>query len=72
MAAAKRIRGIPVKITGRGVGRLAPAIPVGLPRVLRRFWKFARDMARRFSKNLMKTREEEFLKVVKKHFEKGI
>ena len=68
---AERIRGVPVR-TGGGAGRVAPAIPVGVPPVLRRFWNFARDMAKRFSKNLLKEREEEFMKVVRKHFERDI
>jgi len=68
---AERIRGVPVR-TGGGPGRVGEAIPVGVPPVLRRFWNFARDMARRFSKNLLKEREEEFMKVVRKHFEKEI
>jgi hypothetical protein len=46
------------------------AIPIGLSPVLSRFWKFARQMAQQFSKNLLKGREEDFLKVVRKEFEK--
>mgnify|MGYP007084773832 CR=1 FL=1 len=53
-------------------GEVAPVIPPGVPPILRRFWNFARDMARRFSKHLLKNREEELMKVVRKSFERGI
>jgi hypothetical protein len=60
---------VPVNITSH-IGRLSSAIPVGLPPVLKRFWKFAQQMAQQFNKHLVQNREDEFLKVVKKDFEK--
>ncbi len=51
-------------------GGVGQAVPVGIHPVLRRFWDFARKMAKEFSKHLMKDREEEFLKVVQRDFDK--
>ena len=69
MSSSKRITGKPVNISAR-LGQLASVVPASVPPVLKRFWKFTRDMARRFSKNLQKDREGEFLKVVAKEFGK--
>jgi len=46
---------------------MADAPPVGTPPVLRASWRFARDSAGRFSKELLKDHTKEFLtKLVKK------
>ncbi|MBU0687670.1 MAG: hypothetical protein KKB81_07505 [Candidatus Margulisbacteria bacterium] len=67
MSSSKRIQGKPVNISAR-LGQVATAMPIGIPSVLKRFWKFTRDMAQRFNKNLLKDREGEFLKVIEKDF----
>jgi len=67
----KKVSGRYLRIRGR-IKEIAVTIPSGLPPVLRRFWKFARDMSRHFSRHLLKERDEEFLKAVRKDFEKGI
>jgi hypothetical protein len=48
---------------------MGEAIPAGIAPVLRRFWRFTQEMAKRFSKQLLKNREEDFLKVVRTKFE---
>ncbi len=53
-----------------GPGEIMQAAPAGTPPVLRRFWDFARKMAKEFGKHMMKNHEEEFLKVVRRDFEK--
>ena len=58
----------PVSISGR-VGEIRAPIPPYVPNILRRFWERTRKLANAFSKNLLKNREEEFLKVVAKDFE---
>lgn len=69
MSSSKRITGKSVNISAR-LGQIASVVPAGIPPVLKRFWKFTRDMARRFNKNLLKDREGELLKVVSKEFGK--
>ena len=59
------------KIRGR-IKEISGTIPSGIHPVLRRFWTFARDMTRRFGKNLAKNREEELMKKVQDDFKKGI
>jgi hypothetical protein len=44
----------------------APSIPAGWPLAFRRFFRFTVDMARRFSKNLLKDRTEELVKRVER------
>ena len=44
------------------------AARVGTPPVLRAGWGFARDMAERFNRELLKGRVEEFLKNLVKRF----
>jgi len=61
--------GTPVNVAGR-LGTVREAVPLGISPILRRFWRFAREMAKRFSKNLMKDREDEFLKTVRRDFDK--
>lgn len=64
-----KIRGRPIKAGGK-IGEITAAIPTGLSPILRRFWNFARNMAKHFSRNLLKNREDEFLKAVRRDFEK--
>jgi len=54
------------------VGRVGAAIPAGIPSILRRSWSFTVDMARKFGKQLNnpEKRENEFLKTVRKDFER--
>jgi len=68
--AEKRVSGVGPR-SGQ-VGRLGAPVPVGVTPILRRFWDFARNMARRFSSQLLdpEEHEEEFLKVVRRDFEK--
>jgi len=68
---ADRRIGKKLKISGR-IKQISTNMPVGLPPVLRRFWGFARDMAKRFSKNLHQNREDELLRAVEKDFKKGL
>jgi len=51
-------------------GRIGAAIPVGIPPVLKRFWRFTRDMAKRFNKELIEDREDEMVDDVVKFFKK--
>jgi phage gp16-like protein len=44
------------------------AVPAGIPRVLRASWKFAQNTAKRFSRELIKDRADEFLKKLAKRF----
>ena len=57
----------------RKVGRpgVAPteAPPDGIAPILRASWRFARDMAQRFSRELLGDHTQEFLKNVVKRFE---
>ena len=69
MSKLDRIQGAPTRGAGRA-GEVSAMIPPGLPPVLRRFWDFARKMAKEFSKNLLKAKEEDFLKVVRRDFDK--
>jgi len=64
-----KVRGAPVTISGK-TGGVSQVVPTGVPPVLRRFWNFARSMAKEFAKNLLKNREDEFLKVIRRDFEK--
>jgi hypothetical protein len=52
------------------LGQIASAVPVGIPPVLQRFWKFTRDMAKRFNKNLQQDREEELTQAVVEDFKR--
>jgi len=54
------------------VGRLGAPVPAGVTPILRRFWDFARSMARKFSDQFSdpEEHEEEFLKVVRRDFER--
>ncbi|MEE8638482.1 MAG: hypothetical protein V3T21_05515 [Candidatus Margulisiibacteriota bacterium] len=44
------------------------AVPSGIPPVLRASWKFARNTAKRFNRELLKDRMNEFLKKLAKRF----
>jgi hypothetical protein len=65
-------RGVTSKKLGLGgqIRRIGAPIPAGLPPVLARFWDFTRKMAREFTKHLLKNREEDFLRAVRREFEK--
>ncbi len=55
----------------RKIGRpqeLADVPPAGTPPVLRASWRFARDTAGRFSKELLSDRTKEFLSKLVKRF----
>lgn len=59
----------------KGLGGLAKPgakIPIGIPPLLRRFWNYAKNIAKNFSKNLKDSeeKEEEFLKVIRRDFDK--
>jgi len=47
---------------------MAEAAPAGIPPVLKNSWQYARDMAKRFSQELVKDRVDEFLKNLAKRF----
>ncbi len=64
----EKVRGESVR-GGKGPGGVPEAVPVGIPPLLRRFWDFARKMAKQFSKNMNKDHEDDFLKVVRRDFE---
>ena len=52
----------------RTLSDVAEAPPAGIAPVLRASWKFARDTAHRFSRELSKNRAKEFLKKLVKRF----
>jgi len=64
----ERTSGTPTGPTGR-IGGAEGAVPMNISPLLRRFWRFAQDMAKRFSKNLLKNRDEDFLRVVRTKFD---
>lgn len=57
-----------VRAAGRPGIRPGDVPPAGVAPVLRASWKFARDMAHRFSKELGADRASEFLKNLAKRF----
>lgn len=59
-----RVKGSPVG----GLGRPMEAVPVNIHPILRRFWNFAREMAKKFNKSLLKDHEDEFMKIIDKDF----
>ena len=69
MIQTQRVTPKKIDISGKMRDVSAP-IPIGLSPILAKFWKFARQMAQAFSKNLLQAREEDFLKIVRKEFEK--
>ncbi|OGB89213.1 hypothetical protein A2625_04960 [candidate division WOR-1 bacterium RIFCSPHIGHO2_01_FULL_53_15] len=56
------------KIGRPGLARAEEAPPVGIAPILRASWKFARETAQRFSKELGVDRTQEFLKNLAKRF----
>ncbi len=58
--------------SSRGAARSAEAAPAYIHPVIRRFWSFTREMAKKFSGNLLKDRSEELIKSVNDHFGRGI
>jgi hypothetical protein len=50
------------------ISQLPETVPGWVPPVLKRFWKFTRQMAKSFNKELATDREEEFAKAVAKSF----
>jgi hypothetical protein len=56
------------KIGRPGVEGAVPAPPTGISPMLRSSWKFAYDMAARFSKELGADKTQEFLKNLAKRF----
>ncbi|MFA5113697.1 MAG: hypothetical protein WC529_05325 [Candidatus Margulisiibacteriota bacterium] len=56
------------KIGRPGVEGAASAPPAGISPILRASWKFAHDMAERFSKELGNNKTQEFLKNLAKRF----
>lgn len=54
----------------RKIGRpgVEAAAPAGIPPVLRASWKFAHDMAHRFSRELLSDRTKQFLGNLAKRF----
>jgi hypothetical protein len=52
----------------RKAAGLHEAVPAGIPPVLKNSWKFARGMAQRFSRELIKDRADKFLKTLAKRF----
>ncbi|MCX5750877.1 MAG: hypothetical protein NT099_04320 [Candidatus Saganbacteria bacterium] len=69
MIQTQRVTPKKVSIDGK-LQNIGAPVPVGISPILARFWKFARQTAQQFSKNLLKAHEEDFLKVVRKEFEK--
>lgn len=62
------VRRVEQKITRAGTGKVEAPPPSGIAPVLRASWRFARDTAHRFSKELINDRTEEFLKNLAKKF----
>jgi len=56
------------KVGRPGITRPEEAPPPGIAPILRSSWKFARDIAQRFSRELMSDRTEQFLKNLAKKF----
>jgi hypothetical protein len=48
--------------------RKLEATPSGLPPVLRASWKFARNVAKKFSREMLKDRADDLLKKLAKRF----
>lgn len=56
------------KVSRAAAGKVDAPPPAGIGPVLRSSWRFARDTAGRFSKELISDRTEEFLKNLAKRF----
>lgn len=52
----------------KGTGALLETAMKGIPPTLRRFYKFTKDMAQKFSRHLSKDRTDEFVEYVAKEF----
>jgi hypothetical protein len=61
-----KITRTPVNVAARSGQIGAASAPVGWPPAFRRFFKFTLDMARRFSRNLLKDRTEEMVRRVER------
>lgn len=65
----KRIESKEIRKIGRpGVSGPEEAPPSGIAPVLRNSWRFARDTAKRFSREMLSDRTNEFLKNLAKKF----
>ena len=58
--------------SSRGPGKAGEAVPAYVHPIIRRFWSFTREMAKKFSGNLLKDRSEELIKSANDHFGRGI
>ncbi|MEK7376632.1 MAG: hypothetical protein AABZ57_05670 [Candidatus Margulisiibacteriota bacterium] len=56
----------------RGPQKSMETVPSYVHPIIRRFWKFTRDMAKKFSGNLLKDRSEELVKNVNDYFSHGM
>ena len=70
MAEAKKVSSS--SSSARGTGKIAETVPSYAHPIIRRFWKFTREMAKKFSGNLLKDRSEELIKSANDHFSRGI
>ena len=70
MAEAKRVSSS--SPSARGTGKVAETPPSYVHPMIRRFWSFTREMAKKFSGNLLKDRSEELIKSANDHFSRGI
>ena len=52
----------------KGTGTLLETAIKGIPPAFRRFYKFTKEMAQKFSRHLSKDRTEEFVEYVAKEF----
>ena len=58
--------------SAKGPQKNLEVVPSYVHPMIRRFWKFTRDMAKKFSGNLTKDRSEELAKNVNDYFSHGI
>lgn len=56
----------------RGAGKMMDVAPAYVHPILKRFWRFTREMAQKFSGNLLKDRTEELANKVNDNFRGGI
>ena len=57
----RKVDSASVRLTGK-IGEEMQVMPAWVPPPFRRFWTFARDTAKKFTKNLLKDRTDELIK----------
>ena len=57
----RKLTPVSVRVEGR-VGEEITIAPAWVPPIFKRFWRFARDTAKKFTKHLLKDRTDELVK----------